>query len=136
MREYYRQIKILTAIALSAFAVLLIFVCFSSRGKLRIKNTPALAVTSEKASDITRSERIQKPPKNSAASEVFVDFPVNINTADAKTLMNIPGIGEAKANEIIAYRNANGKFKKAEDLINVYGINEKTLEKIYGYITV
>ena len=136
MKEYYRQIKTLTAIALVAFAVLLIFACFSPRDKVRLKNTPAVAVTSEKAVKTTEAETSKKVPKNSTETIVFDDFPININTADAETLMNIPGIGQAKANEIVAYRNANGKFTSAEDLLNVYGISEATLEKIYAYITV
>ncbi len=148
MKEYYKQIKVLTAFALVAFAVLLIFACFSQRGKITVKNKPAKAVTSalseeaaqeqinKKVSPITEAEVSEKSSYNSNTSEPFNDFPVNINTADAKTLMNIPGIGQAKANEIVAYRNANGNFSRAEDLLNVYGISEATLAKIYGYITV
>lgn len=139
MKEYYKQIKRLTAFALIAFAVLLIFVCFSQHNKLKLENTSALAVTSEKAVKTTvtaKAEKIEKAAKNSTQTTAFDNFPININTADAQTLMNIPGIGQAKANEIVAYRNANGNFSCAEDLLNVYGISEATLEKIYGYITV
>ena len=136
MKEYYKQIKVLTAFALIAFAVLLIFACFSPRGKVRLKNTPAVAVTSEKSVTTTKAETSKKVSQKCSETTVFDDFPININTADVETLTNIPGIGQAKANEIVAYRNANGNFKSAEDLLNVYGISEATLEKIYGYITV
>ena len=151
MKEYYRQIKTLTAIALVAFAALLIFACFSLKGIKRLKNEPAKALSTQKSEFTTEtlnSEETKKAVRNnnsseneknrsqSAVSEVFDGFPVNINTADATTLMQIPGIGQAKANEIVAYRNANGKFTCAEDLLNVYGISEATLAKIYGYITV
>ncbi len=55
---------------------------------------------------------------------------VNINTADAEALTQLPGIGPKTAKSIIAYRKKNGKFKKAEDLLNVKGIGEKTLKKM------
>jgi len=56
--------------------------------------------------------------------------PVNINTADAPTLSkNIKGVGLKKAQAIIDYREKNGKFNKAEDLMKVKGIGKKLLEK-------
>ncbi len=56
--------------------------------------------------------------------------PVDINTADASTLAaELSGIGAAKAAAIVAYREANGPFKRLEDLIQVKGVGEKTLEK-------
>ncbi|WP_165060255.1 helix-hairpin-helix domain-containing protein [Adlercreutzia sp. ZJ154] len=61
---------------------------------------------------------------------------VNINTADAAQLQTISGIGESKAKKIIAYRESNGKFKSVEDLTNVSGIGEKTLESIRDQICV
>ena len=55
---------------------------------------------------------------------------VNINKADAATLSaELVGVGEKKAVAIIAYREANGPFKKAADLVNVKGIGESTLMK-------
>ena len=55
---------------------------------------------------------------------------VNINKADAATLSaELIGVGEKKAVAIIAYREANGPFKKAADLVNVKGIGESTLVK-------
>lgn len=56
--------------------------------------------------------------------------PVNINTADAKTIAaNIKGVGSKKAEMIVAYRNKHGAFKSAKDLINVKGIGPKLVEK-------
>ena len=55
---------------------------------------------------------------------------VNINKADAATLSaELVGIGEKKAEAIVAYREANGPFKSAEDLSNVKGIAGATLKK-------
>jgi len=56
--------------------------------------------------------------------------PVNINTADAKTLSDaLTGVGIKKAEAIVKYREEKGLFKTAEDLANVPGIGEKTVEK-------
>lgn len=64
------------------------------------------------------------------------DDKVNINTADAQELQTLSGIGEKKAQDILAYREANGSFKEISELTNVSGIGEKTLEKIKDYITI
>lgn len=57
--------------------------------------------------------------------------PVNVNTADAKTLSEaLSGIGMKKAEAIVKYRTEKGPFKSAEELANVSGIGDKTVEKI------
>ena len=61
---------------------------------------------------------------------------ININTADAKKLEELPGIGATKANSIIAYREEFGNFKSIEDLKKVNGIGDTTFEKLKDYITV
>ena len=61
---------------------------------------------------------------------------VNLNLADSATLQTIPGIGPSKAERIIDYRTTQGRFKKAEDIMNITGIGEKTFESIRDYITV
>lgn len=61
---------------------------------------------------------------------------ININTANVSLLTTLSGIGEAKANEIIKYREENGSFKTIEEIKNVSGIGDKAYEKIKDYITV
>lgn len=51
---------------------------------------------------------------------------ININTATVADLQKLNGIGEKKAEQIIAYREQKGQFKKIEDLMQVSGIGEKT----------
>jgi competence protein ComEA len=56
--------------------------------------------------------------------------PVDINSADAQTLaQQLDGVGPAKAQAIIEYRQANGPFKSVDDLGKVKGIGKSTLEK-------
>ena len=61
---------------------------------------------------------------------------VNLNTETEADFQTISGIGQKRAQDIIAYREANGKFKSVDDLKNVTGIGAKTLEKLKEYVTV
>lgn len=61
---------------------------------------------------------------------------VNINTARKEELMTLTGIGETRAEAILAYRQENGGFQAPEDLMQVEGIKEKTFEKLRDQITV
>ena len=64
------------------------------------------------------------------------DDRVNINTAGKDELMTLPGIGENKAEAIIAYREAQGKFQSTEELMNIRGIKEGVYNKIKNLIIV
>ncbi|MCM1569976.1 MAG: helix-hairpin-helix domain-containing protein [Roseburia sp.] len=61
---------------------------------------------------------------------------VNINTADEAQLCTLTGIGESRARDIIAYREAHGAFARTEDIMLVSGIKESVYQKICGQITV
>lgn len=60
---------------------------------------------------------------------------ININSCTINELLTLPGIGEAKANNIIEYRKKN-KFNTIEDIMNVSGISESLFNKIKEYIKV
>jgi competence protein ComEA len=65
----------------------------------------------------------------------FAGKPVNINTASAAELAeSLDGIGEAKAQAIVAYRTQIGGFKSADQLTEVKGIGLKTVEKNASFI--
>lgn len=61
---------------------------------------------------------------------------VNVNTATAAELASVKGIGHAKAEAIVAYREKNGPFKSTDDLDNVKGIGSKLLNTLRSQVTV
>lgn len=61
---------------------------------------------------------------------------ININNASKDQLTSLTGIGDAKANAIIEYRNKNGNFKAIEEIKNVSGISDSLYEKIKDNITI
>ncbi|MEI8215617.1 MAG: helix-hairpin-helix domain-containing protein [Eubacteriales bacterium] len=61
---------------------------------------------------------------------------ININTADLQLLDKIQGVGPVTAENIILFREANGKYKTVEDIKNVDGIGDKTYEKLKTQICV
>jgi competence protein ComEA len=61
---------------------------------------------------------------------------VNINTASAKELEGLPGIGQKTAARIVEFRQKKGPFKKIEDLMNVEGVGEKSFLRLKAQLTV
>lgn len=61
---------------------------------------------------------------------------ININTATKEELMTLRGIGEARAEDIIRYRESHGSFRKIEDIMKISGIKDAAFEKIKENITV
>ena len=59
---------------------------------------------------------------------------VSINSADAKMLAKLPGIGKKKAQAIVNYRDENGVFTSLEDLAKVKGIGKKVMSKLEGKV--
>ena len=63
-----------------------------------------------------------------------VQWQVNINTAAAEELTALPGVGEALAERIIAYREEHGRFRAAEELLEVKGIGESEFAEMKDWI--
>ncbi|MBQ4284308.1 MAG: helix-hairpin-helix domain-containing protein [Lachnospira sp.] len=81
--------------------------------------------------------RVYVPSKSEMIAQgTYSGQRININTADKVTLMTLPGIGEARAEDIVAYRQTHGNFSKVEDIMKVNGIKEAAYEKIKDYIMV
>ena len=89
-----------------------------------------VAKVGENAVDVTASA----PASATSGTNQTKSALVNLNTA--ADFQTISGIGQKRAQDIIAYREANGRFKSVDDLKNVSGIGAKTLEKLKEYVTV
>ncbi|WP_339186395.1 helix-hairpin-helix domain-containing protein [Paenibacillus sp. FSL R5-0490] len=86
-----------------------------------------LSVTSETASS-------SNPPV--VREESGDNGKIDVNTAPVSKLIELPGIGEKKAQAIVDYRNAHGPFAKVSDLTKVKGIGMKMLEKMAPYVQI
>ena len=86
---------------------------------------------------IPTSPDLSMPPESSVRKpEPSAGSRININTATSQELQTLRGIGPALAQRIVEYRQTSGGFSAVDDLTNVKGIGEKTLEKIRNSITV
>ena len=98
--------------------------------------------------DAWRKEESMNPRKRSAAlagiwilllaasAAVASEGVVNINTAAESQLMLLPRVGPSLAKKIVEYRQANGEFKAADELVLVPGVGDRTYELMAPYITV
>ena len=84
----------------------------------------------------TVEEVKERPLENNTATDTDDSDKVNINTASKEELMTLPGIGEARALAIIAYRKENGPFTSVEELKEVEGIKDGVFSKMKDYIEI
>ena len=61
---------------------------------------------------------------------------VNINTATAQQLAELPGVGDKLAARIVEYRQKSGGFKTPQELMNVQGVGEKNFARLQAHLTV
>ena len=73
---------------------------------------------------------------HAASAAASQDTHIDLNTAGRAALMALPGIGEVKADAILAYREANGPFASVDDLLRVKGIGSAVLEKLRDYVVI
>jgi competence protein ComEA len=75
-------------------------------------------------------------PNSTINPENTAQKPININSATATELQEIPGIGPVMSDKIIQYRSEHGLFRKLEDIKKVSGIGDKTYAKMKPYICI
>ncbi len=85
---------------------------------------------------ISSDKSTNNTDESETMQEEIKDGKININTATAKELALLPGIGEVLAQRIIDYRTESGPFESVDELTNVSGIGEKKLEQLKPYAKV
>ena len=94
------------------------------------------------AQKVSDGEQIYIPYRSRNATEVSdgatnaTDGRINLNSATLEELTTLPGIGDAKAASILAYREEHGSFASIEEIKNISGIKDGVYTKIEAYITV
>lgn len=94
-----------------------------------LKNTN----TTSKSTVVVKSEQVDE---SEAQSSTKISPKVNINTASASELDELPGIGATYAKRIVDYREGHGGFKNIEEIKNVQGIGDATFSKIKDSIEI
>jgi competence protein ComEA len=126
-----------------------------SEGKTETRSSPVAATSSEEGSPqviidhstSSETKSVVTIPEQKVETTVTTEsitpntkqessnvLKINVNTAGAAELTNLPGIGEKKAQAILEYRNLKGPFRKVSDLLNVKGIGTKMLQKIAPHV--
>ena len=95
-----------------------------------------VATQEENISVIADKDASQGQGSNTAGGTGQNQGKINLNTASSEELQTISGIGAKRAEDIIAYRESHGGFQSVDDLKNVSGIGDKTLDKIRDSIYV
>lgn len=95
--------------------------------------------SSDASNDEQKTEKTQSNQKSKKSAEPWSGEVVDINTASAselKSALKGTGVGDAKIKKIIEYREQNGGFKSVDELTEVKGIGDKTMEKLRERVTV
>lgn len=104
--------------------------------KAEAAQTANSAAASAPASSPSASASSSSSSVSSSTSRAASGDLINLNTATASDLQKLNGIGEKKAEQIIAYRQEKGSFKSIDELKEVSGIGDKTFAAIKDQLTI
>lgn len=93
------------------------------------------AAVSASSSSAAQSETSDASQNSQQPDSLLEGERIPINTADVQELDRLPGIGPTKAQAIVDYRTEHGPFQSTDQLLEVSGIGEATLEGLLDYIT-
>lgn len=95
-------------------------------------------ITKEKSENVDYKQEVLDFNKQNFQKNKSEPLPeeksVDLNSATLEVLLTLPGIGKKTAENIVIYRNSNGKFNSLDDLLNVKGIGKSKLSKIKKYL--
>ena len=90
----------------------------------------------EKVEEKTTEIPAEEPELSEEPQQEETDARININTAGLEELMTLKGVGESRAQAIIAWRTEQGPFEKPEDIMQISGIKEGVYSRIKDQIRV
>ncbi len=90
----------------------------------------------EKTEKTEETEETEQKEQELPEEQQEADARVNINTAGVEELMTLKGVGESRAQAIIAWRTEQGPFEKPEDIMQISGIKEGVYSRIKDQIRV
>ncbi len=102
----------------------------------RLSDGQKVYVPSEEEAKEMETSGIQQEGGESLVSTAAEDGKVNLNTAGIAELMSLSGIGESRAEAILAYRKEHGRFERIEDIQKIEGIKEGIYSRIKDRLTV
>lgn len=102
----------------------------------RLSDGQKVYVPSEEEAKEMETSGIQQEGGESLVSTAAEDCKVNLNTAGIAELMSLSGIGESRAEAILAYRKEHGRFERIEDIQKIEGIKEGIYSRIKDRLTV
>jgi len=103
---------------------------------LTIKSSPQPAASSQAINPQANDQQSGDSPQDVAPANETNGQRININTASARDLERLPGIGQGLAERIINHRERFGPFRRPEHLIIVRGISDKRFRALEGLIRV
>ena len=98
--------------------------------------TASVSTASTSAAGSVSGEEMPSDDEQEKPQSLLEGEKININTASALDLERLPGIGEKRAQDIVAYREEHGPFQSVEELDDVSGIGPGILSGLRDYVTV
>lgn len=136
MREKTQRWAVLS-FSCAVLLCLVIFICKDTPGLYPAATTCSVWTGSKHESLVSASSEYKEISETAESGNQFHNSEkVNINTASWEELTALEGIGDVLAKRIVAYREQNGPFSSAEDLMEISGIGEKKFQAIREQITV
>lgn len=138
MSSSKKQSLIMTGIGLIMLSAIMLYFGLSqpriSESKL---SSLSYSQTAETVTDAkSRSSSTLESSTTNDTTATAVTYPININTCTAEELMCVDGIGEARAQAIIQYRDYLGGYDSVKQIKDIKGFGDSIYEKVAPYLTV
>lgn len=135
MSESKRQTFAMIGIVLLVAAGILLYAGLS-QPRVYEQTTSAQETVSVSSDAAAVSETTSATTSSVQTNASEVTYPINLNTATYEELLTIDGIGDARANRILQYRDAIGGYSSVEQIKDISGIGDSLYNQISPYLTV